>query len=170
MVETVDEQTRRAFDEFARARMQQLLRFAHVLTGDPSAAADLVQDALERAMVAWPRVARQDDPEGYVRRIMVNRNISIWRRLRRERLVDEPPEVPQQPRGRDLALWEQLKQLPPKQRTVIVLRYYEDMTEQQVADVLGCSVGTVKSQSSKAIANLRRHIEGFTGSEAPWTS
>lgn len=162
----MDEQTRQAFDEFAHARMQHLLRFGHVLTGDPHAAADLVQDALERAMLAWPRVTRQGDPEGYVRRIMVNRNISIWRKLRRERLVDEPPEQTSVPEGRDLALWEQLRRLPPRQRAVLVLRYYEDLTEQQTADTLGCSVGTVKSQASKAIANLRRHVEGFTESEA----
>lgn len=160
--EDVDEDTRRAFDEFARARMPQLLRFGHVLTGDQHAAADLVQDALERTMIAWPKVSRQGDPEGYVRRTMVNRNISIWRKRRRETLTDEPPE-PQQaaPAGRDLALWEQLSQLPPKQRAVIVLRYYEDLTEQQTADIMGCSVGTVKSQASKAMANLRKHVEGF---------
>lgn len=162
----MDEETRRAFDEFARARMQQLLRFGHVLTGSPHAAADLVQDALERAMLAWPRVSRQSDPEGYVRRIMVNRNISVWRKLRRERLTAEFPEQPTSPPpGRDLALWNQLAQLPPRQRAVLVLRYYEDMTEQQTAEVLGCSVGTVKSQAAKAIANLRRHTTGFTEDE-----
>lgn len=163
----MDEHTRRAFDEFARARMPQLLRFGHVLTGDPHAAADLVQDALERAMLAWPRVSRQGDPEGYVRRTMVNRNISIWRKLRRERLVDEPPERQWTPAGRDLALWEQLRQLPTKQRAVIVLRYYEDLTEQQTADILGCSLGTVKSQAAKAIGNLRKHVDGFSEHEAP---
>lgn len=163
----MDEQTWRAFDDFARARMPQMLRFAHVLTGDPHAAADLVQDALERAMLAWPRVSRQGDPEGYVRRTMVNRNISIWRKLRRERLVDDPPEQQEDPpAGRDLALWEQLRRLPPKQRAVLVLRYYEDLTEQQTADIVGCSVGTVKSQASKAIANLRKHVNGFADSEA----
>lgn len=159
----MDEETRRAFDEFARARTQQLLRFGHVLTGNPHAAADLVQDALERAMLAWPRVSRQSDPEGYVRRIMVNRNISVWRKLRRERLTAEFPEQPSAPpAGRDLALWNQLGELPPRQRAVLVLRYYEDMTEQQTAEVLGCSVGTVKSQAAKAIANLRKHTAGFT--------
>lgn len=163
----VDEETRRAFDEFARARMQQLLRFGHVLTGNPHTAADLVQDALERAMLAWPRVSRQSDPEGYVRRIMVNRNISVWRKLRRERLTAEFPEQPAAPPpGRDLALWNQLAELPPRQRAVIVLRYYEDMTEQETADVLGCSVGTVKSQSAKAIAKLRTRTAGFTEDES----
>lgn len=161
----MDEHTRRAFDEFARARMPHLLRFAHVLTGDPYAAADLVQDALERTMLAWPRVSRHGDPEGYVRRTMVNRNISIWRKLRRERLVDEPPEQQQPPAGRDLALWEQLTKLPPKQRAVLVLRYYEDLTEHQTADIVGCSVGTVKSQASKAIANLRKNVDGFADAE-----
>src|SRR5664279_5434287 len=89
---TVDEERRKVFDEFARARMPELLRFGHALTGSPHAAADLVQDALERTMLAWERVENQGDPEGYVRRIMVNRNISIWRRRRRETLVLDIPE------------------------------------------------------------------------------
>ena len=88
----VDEERRQVFDEFARARMPELLRFGHALTGSPHAAADLVQDALERTMLAWGRVENQGDPEGYVRRIMVNRNISIWRRHRRETLVLDVPE------------------------------------------------------------------------------
>ena len=88
----VDEERQKVFDEFARARMPELLRFGHALTGNPHAAADLVQDALERTMLAWPRVEKQGDPEGYVRRIMVNRNISIWRRRRRETLVLDVPE------------------------------------------------------------------------------
>jgi RNA polymerase sigma-70 factor (sigma-E family) len=157
---------RAVFDEFARARMPELLRFGHALTGSPHAAADLVQDALERTMIAWPRVEKQGDPEGYVRRIMVNRNISIWRRLKREQLVDDIPEDVG-PRGlrepvvRDLALWERIKTLPPRQRTVIVLRYYEDMSEAQIASIMGSSVGTVKSQASRALAALRRDSAQF---------
>ena len=78
----VDTADREAFDAFARARTPALLRFAHVLTGDPDKAADLVQDALERTVAAWPRVVRKDDPEGYVRRAIVHRNVSVWRRTR----------------------------------------------------------------------------------------
>jgi RNA polymerase sigma-70 factor (sigma-E family) len=170
----VDEERRQVFDEFARARMPELLRFGHALTGSPYAAADLVQDALERTMLAWGRVENQGDPEGYVRRIMVNRNISIWRRHRRETLVLDVPEdagrrgaSPSEPVVRDLALWERIRQLPPRQRTVIVLRYYEDMSEAQIASVMGSSVGTVKSQASRALASLRRDAYQFAESDGP---
>jgi len=166
----VDEERRKVFDEFARARMPELLRFGHALTGNPHAAADLVQDALERTMLAWPRVEKQGDPEGYVRRIMVNRNISIWRRHRRETLVLEIPEDPgrrgsAEPAMRDLALWDRIRALPPRQRTVIVLRYYEDMSEAQIASLMGSSVGTVKSQASRALATLRKDAASFVDSD-----
>jgi RNA polymerase sigma-70 factor (sigma-E family) len=161
---SVDDERRRVFDEFVRARMPELLRFGYALTGNPHAAADLVQDALERTMLAWHRVEKQGDPEGYVRRIMVNRNISIWRRLRRERLVVDIPEESGPSDGltpRDLALWERVRALPPRQRTVIVLRYYEDLSEAQIAEIMGSSVGTVKSQASRALAALRRDAAQF---------
>jgi RNA polymerase sigma-70 factor (sigma-E family) len=147
---------RAAFDEFVHARLPKLLRFGHALTGDPHSGADLVQDALERAMLAWSRIDSKDDPEGYVRPIMVNRNVSIWRRHRKERLTDEPPERVQRAADeRDDGLWEAVRQLPAKQRAVIVLRYYEDLSEAQIAATMGCSTGTVKSQASKAMAKLR---------------
>src|SRR4051812_27179803 len=82
-----------SFDAFVHARLPALLRFGHVLTGSPDAAADLVQDSLERTGLAWSRILRKDDPEGYVRRTMVNRHISGWRRGRRERLVAVAPET-----------------------------------------------------------------------------
>jgi RNA polymerase sigma-70 factor (sigma-E family) len=155
----VDDAARETFDAFARSRMSELLRFGHVLTGDPHGAADLVQDALERTVLAWPRILRKDDPEGYVRRVMVTRQVSVWRRLRRERLVSDPPDTPyDEPAGHDAALWQELGALPPRQRAVLVLRYYEDLTEAQTAEILGCSVGTVKSQSSRALARLRQRV------------
>jgi RNA polymerase sigma factor (sigma-70 family) len=87
---------------------------------------------------------------------MVNRNVSIWRRHRKERLTDEPPERVQRAADeRDDGLWEAVRQLPAKQRAVIVLRYYEDLSEAQIAATMGCSTGTVKSQASKAMAKLR---------------
>jgi RNA polymerase sigma-70 factor (sigma-E family) len=162
-----DEQRRQVFDDFARARMPELLRFGYALTGSPQAAADLVQDALERTMLAWARVENQGDPEGYVRRSMVNLNISIWRRRRREILVDELPahngrsDVQPAATHRDLALWDRVKALPPRQRTVIVLRYYEDLPEDVVAATMGSAVGTVKSQMSRALAALRRDAAAF---------
>jgi RNA polymerase sigma-70 factor (sigma-E family) len=152
----MDAEEREAFDAFARGRMRELLRFAHVLTGDPHRAADLVQDALERTLLSWHRVERKDDPEAYVRRAIVNRHISLWRRTRRERLVAETPEgAYDDRRGRDDELWAALAALPPRQRAVIVLRFYEDLTEADTAAALGCSVGTVKSQAHKALTRLR---------------
>jgi RNA polymerase sigma-70 factor (sigma-E family) len=147
-----------AFDEYVRTRHAGLLRFAHVLCGDPHLAADLVQDALERAGLAWRRIQRQDDPEGYVRRTIVNCFINHRRARRRERLVAEPPdrvEPPSPHRPADDEMWQLLATLPPQQRTVLVLRYYEDLSEAQIADILGCAIGTVKSNSSRAMAKLR---------------
>jgi RNA polymerase sigma-70 factor (sigma-E family) len=159
---------REAFDEFVRARLPQLLRFGHALTGSPHAGADLVQDALERTMLAWSRIESKDDPEGYVRRIMVNRNVSIWRRLHRERLVDQVPERQAPDRTRDDGLWSAIQRLPTKQRAIIVLRYYEDLTEAQIAATMGCSAGTVKSQASRAMAKLRELVQNdeLVGGEA----
>jgi RNA polymerase sigma-70 factor (sigma-E family) len=142
--------------EYVRSRHAELLRFAHVLCGDPHLAADLVQDALERVGVAWQRIQRQDDPEGYLRRIIVHRYVSRWRALRRERLVADLPErrhIDAEPADREL--WGLLAALPPRQRAVLALRFYEDLTEAHIADVLGCSIGTVKSTSSRALSKLR---------------
>jgi len=166
----VDQDTA-AFDAFVRARLPALLRFAYALTGDPHTAADLVQDALERTGMRWGKVERQGDPEGYVRRAILNGRVSRWRKHRRETLVDCVPErltsyeVP----GRDEQLWQLLATLPPRQRAVLVLRYYEDMSEVQIAATLGCSPGTVKSQSSKALAKLRVALNppAPTAEEAP---
>ena len=160
-----------AFDAFIRARLPALLRFAYALTGDPHTAADLVQDALEHTGMRWHKVERQGDPEGYVRRAILNGRVSRWRKHRRETLVDCVPErmtsyeVP----GRDEQLWQLLATLPPRQRAVLVLRYYEDLSEVQIAATLGCSPGTVKSQSSKALAKLRVALTppAPTAEEAP---
>ena len=144
-----------------RARLPELLRFGRALTGSEHAAADLVQDALERTLLHWSRVESREDPEGYVRRIMVNRNISLWRKLRRERLRDEFPDsgYDSTPDDPDRATWRAVQGLPPRMRAVVALRYYEDLTEAQTARVLGCSVGTVKSQTSKAMAKLRAALD-----------
>ena len=93
---------------------------------------------------------------------MVNRNISIWRRLRRERLTDEPPDRGWRDRHHNCDLWRAIGELPPRQRAVIALRYYEDLTEAEVALVMDCSVGTVKSQAAKALAKLRDRSESFS--------
>ena len=146
---------REAFDDFVRTRYRELLRFGQALAGSADGGADLVQDALERTLMAWPRLERRRDPEAYVRRTMVNRNISIWRRARREWLTDEPPEQPHLDAVVDGWVWTVLQSLPPRQRAVVALRYYEDLSEADIARVLGCSVGTVKSQAARALDKMR---------------
>jgi RNA polymerase sigma-70 factor (sigma-E family) len=150
------------FAAFVRMRMPALLRFGHALTGNPHDALDLVQAALERTGVRWRSVSRDGrDPEAYVRRAMVNSWVSRWRRLRRESLVAGVPDRPVAADDGALErepLWQALRELPPRQRAVVVLRYYEDLSEAEIAAVLGVSPGTVKSQASKAMATLRRHL------------
>ncbi len=162
-----------AFDAFARGRMRELLRFAHVLTGDPHRAADLVQDALERTLMSWDRVVRKDDPVAYVRRAIVNRHVSVWRRYRRERLIADVTDSTYEPRADDrrfdAELWAALATLPPRQRAVLVLRYYEDLSEADTAAALGCSVGTVKSQTWKALATLRGRATTDSEGVRTWT-
>jgi RNA polymerase sigma-70 factor (sigma-E family) len=159
---TVRQRDDEEFDAFVRARLPGLLRFGRALTGSDEAGADLVQDALERTLVHWTRLEQRDSPEAYVRRVMVNRNISVWRKLRRERLTDEMPDPGTSDRHHDGELWAALQELPARQRTVVTLRYYEDLTEVQVAELMGCTVGTVKSQHSKALAKLRDRVGSFS--------
>jgi RNA polymerase sigma-70 factor (sigma-E family) len=161
--ERVRDEDRESFDAFVRARLPELLRFGRALTGSSDSAADLVQDALERTLIAWGRLEARDEPEGYVRRIMVNRNISIWRKLRREHVTADVHDSGIEDRRFDLDMWRALSALPPRQRAVVVLRYYEDQSEADIARILGCSVGTVKSQASKALAKLRATVEKEVG-------
>ena len=150
------------FATFVQLRMPALLRFGHALTGNRHDALDLVQTALERTGVRWRAVRRRGNPEAYVRRAMVNTWVSRWRKLRRETLVAGVPDGPAATVA-DTALereplWQALRALPPGQRAVVVLRYYEDLSEAQIAGVLGVSPGTVKSQASKAMATLRARL------------
>ena len=147
------------FEEFVVVRGQALQRFGYALTGDWALAEDLLQTALARAYPRWSRI-RRDDPEAYVRKIMVNTWSSWWRRRwRGEVPAEQLPEVagPDEVAGVDSrqALRAALAQLPPRQRAVVVLRYHQDLPEAQVAALLGISVGTVKSQAAKALATLR---------------
>ncbi|GIE98819.1 SigE family RNA polymerase sigma factor [Paractinoplanes rishiriensis] len=147
------------FVDFVRNRHVELLRFAHVLTGDRHLAEDLVQDALERTGMAWKRLARRDDPEGYTRKIILNRYLNRLRKLKRERLMAHPPEGPPVEDGTaDDQVRRALAGLPRQQRAVLVLRYYLDLSEAQIADALGCSVGAVKSNASRGMAKLRAAI------------
>lgn len=147
---------RSGFEEYVAARRAALLRTAYLLTGQHADAEDLVQVALVKAVPRWARIA--DDPEPYVRRILVNENVSRWRARRwREVHTDTLPERPAAGGDRDaaLVLRDALAQLAPRQRAVIVLRYFEDLTERETADVLGVRIGTVKSQARDALARLR---------------
>lgn len=145
------------FDAFVVARGAALLRTAYLLTGDRHLAEDLVQAALAKSFRHWARV-RNDAPEAYVRQVMVRENISWWRRRRVvEAPVAEMPELaaPGVDVDRRMSLDAALRLLSPQQRAVLVLRYYDDLTERQAADALGCSVGTVKTQAHRALKRLR---------------
>jgi RNA polymerase sigma-70 factor (sigma-E family) len=145
-----------SFDAFVLARSRRLLRIAYLLTQDHALAEDLVQTALAKAWFAWSRI-EGGDPEPYVRKVMVNTYSSWWRRRwNGEHPTDELPEtaVPASAEERT-DVWQALQRLPRRQRAVVVLRYYEDLSEAETARVLGCSTGTVKSQTSKAFAKLR---------------
>ncbi|WP_123742965.1 SigE family RNA polymerase sigma factor [Saccharothrix texasensis] len=148
------------FEEFVAGASSRLLRTAFLLTRDAGHAEDLVQAALTKAWLAWRRV--DGDPEPYVRRIIVNTYATWWRRRWHG---EEPTDVLPEPVGlppqaavdeRD-RLWRAMGTLPRRQRAVLVLRFYEDLTEAQTAHLLGVSVGTVKSQTSKALARLREN-------------
>lgn len=146
---------RDGFEEYVAARRSALLRTAYLLTGHREDAEDLVQVALVKAVPHWAKIA--DDPEPYVRKVLARESISRWRRRRwREVHTDAVPESPVEGPGADrVTLQAALTQLAPRQRAVIVLRYYEDLTEAETARVLGISVGTVKSQARDALARLR---------------
>ena len=148
---------RSEFDEFVLARSRPLLRTAFLLTRDWAAAEDLLQTSLTRAWVAWGRV--QGDPLPYVRRVMVNSYTSAWRRRWRAEVPSGDLPEPAPASGSDVeerdTVWTALGRLPRRQRAVLVLRYFEDLTEQQTAEALGVSVGTVKSQASKGLSKLR---------------
>ncbi|HWL34752.1 MAG TPA: SigE family RNA polymerase sigma factor [Frankiaceae bacterium] len=149
------------FEEFVRARTPALLRSAYLLTGDQHAAEDLVQAALERTALRWRRIDRGGGVDGYVRTVMYRLQVDRWRRrsYSAEQVTDAPPERaggdPYTGADTRLALRTALARLTPKQRAVLVLRFYEDLGEARTAEVLGCSVGTVKSQTHLALKRLR---------------
>ena len=146
------------FEDYVAARSRGLLRTAYLLTRDWRLAEDLLQTALTRPWLAWPRI--EGDPEPYVRRVLVNTYASWWRRKWNGELPhDELPEDHGTDRHAEVdereRVWQALGRLPRRQRAVVVLRYFEDLAEVEIAAILGCSVGTVKSQASKAMAKLR---------------
>jgi RNA polymerase sigma-70 factor (sigma-E family) len=147
------------FAAYLAARQPALLRTAYALTGNRADAEDLLQTAFAKLYLSWGRVRDREAVDGYVRRILVNENNSLWRRAfkRREVAVEAVPDrASADPKaGHNDALWSFVQSLPPKQRAVVVLRYYEELSEAEIADVLGISPGTVKSQASRALAALR---------------
>lgn len=155
------------FTAFVAARGPALLRTAYLLTGDHQAAEDLVQTALAKTYVMWSRVRAREAVEAYVRRTMVTTHISWWRRRWRGETPTDPqsgamPEPPGPDPTRDHderdRLWRHLATLSDRQRAVVVLRFYEDLGEAEIAALLGCSTGAVKSHSSRALAKLRAEL------------
>jgi RNA polymerase sigma-70 factor (sigma-E family) len=150
------------FDDFVVTRGQALLRFAYLLTGDRHLAEDLVQEVLARVHQRWDRIERAEGAEFYVRTALVRQNISWWRRrsFRSEKPVAELPDTSdghsteQALAARD-EMWGLLATLPRRQRTVLVLRFYEDLADERIADLLGCSPVNVRVHASRALARLR---------------
>jgi len=152
------------FEEFVALRLDALLRYATVLTCDPHLAEDVVQEVLLRAQQRWPRIGEMDAPAAYVKRMVTNEYLS-WRRRRAAREVAASkamldavgPVVPDRTGEYDErdAMLSRIARLPRKQRSAIVLRYYENCTDAEIAAVLGCGEGTVRSHLSRAVATLR---------------
>lgn len=150
------------FDEFVRGRGPALLRFAYLLTGDAHRAEDLVQEALSRAHPHWARVERYDVPEAYVRKAVLRQYFSWRRRLAsREVVVAELPDGPGPDRdptdriARRDQLWRLLVKLPRMQRAVLVMRYFEDRDDDDIAVLLGCARPTVRVHAARGLSRLR---------------
>lgn len=150
------------YEEFVNSRLPALLRYATMLTGDPHSATDVVQETMIRVHLKWSRVVRSGAPERYVRRMLTNvyldtRRGSWLRRVSLRADPLEPPAVPdhaQYTADRD-QMWTMLADLPRRQRAAVVLRYYEELSDAEIAEVLGCAVGTVRGHISRALATLR---------------
>ena len=152
------------FTEFVRGNGTRLIRVAYLLTGDRQDAEDLVQTVLARLALRWSKVAALDDPAAYARRSLLN----TWRNARRRRWWNERPSasVPDRAVADESGrydtyhdLLQALRALPPRPRAVVVLRYYEDLSERETAAVLGCSVGAVKSSASRGLAAMRARFD-----------
>lgn len=155
---------RAEFTEFAHSRWPSLVRLGFGLTGDRGFAEDLAQTTLVSAYASWSRVRKADDPDAYVRRILLNAFRGGFRRRRvAEELSESPPDLPvADPAGAHgdrASVLAAVAALPPKQREVVLLRFWLDLTEGQTAATLGCSIGNVKSQTARALAKLRVSTE-----------
>lgn len=155
--------TETEFSAYVRERQQRFVRFAYLLTGDAHEAEDLVQSALARVYRKWSTIHGSQD--AYVRQAIVNEHRSRWRRLWRHREVVSSPlvsvvdGVAAAPAAHDDEMWARVARLPRQQRAVVVLRFYEDLSEAQVAEVLGCTTGTVKSHTWRALKALRESMQ-----------
>lgn len=159
----MDEATREDFRDYVAAASPALLRTAYLMVGNRSDAEDLLQTALAKTYLAWPRIRDRESVDAYVRRIMINTRTSWWRRSRHVQSVAADDVLDQRPATGDAfadadlrgALWDALGRLPRRQRAAVVLRYYEQMSEAETAAALGVSTGTVKSTVSRALRKLR---------------
>lgn len=168
-----------AFEEFVAARSASLLRTAYLVVGDYQLAQDLVQESLVKTYMAWRRLRDVGNAEAYTRRVIVTTSIS-WRRRRsfHERPVEVSPEIPMADEADRVAvaadLWTQVQALPPRQRAAVVLRYCEDLSEVRTAELMGCSVGSVKRHASNGLGTLRdrmgAHLAVPTSVESAVTS
>lgn len=159
------------FVSYVRSRQHALLRSAYLVCGDRALAEDLLQEAFIKLALRWDRV-REDNPDGFVRTILYRDAISAWRKHRRESVVDAVPEPVEQVAGLEvdrvperMALDDALASLSPRQRAIVVLRFYEDRSVLETADILGISDGTVKSQTHVAIGHLRNALPDLVASE-----
>lgn len=159
-----------SFEEFVATQLQALLRFARVLTGSRASAEDVVQEALMRAHMRWRRIGALDNPQAYVRRMLVNEYVSMqrrrWRLVSRAE-VDPGLQVPDPATAHAdrSALQAELRRLSPRQRAVLVLRYYLGLSDNEIAEELGCTVGTVRGYASRALAGLRVELRAATMAE-----
>jgi RNA polymerase sigma-70 factor (sigma-E family) len=155
------------FDEFVAFRLGALLRYATVVTCDPHLAEDIIQDVLVRVRARWGRICQLDAPERYVKRMVLNEFLS-WRRRRAARVVPlarEQLDLFAKPVADPAVGWDErdavlrlVAALPPRQRAAVVLRFYEDLPDDEIADLLGCRSVTVRSLISRALATLRRSL------------
>lgn len=156
-----------AYSEFVVARQGRLRRAAYLMCGDVEQAEDLLQEALVALAERWESV---EHPDAFVRRVIYRQRVSWWRRTRREVVVGQLPESGVDDgadrRARDAEVHEVLRALPPRQRAALVLRYFEDLTEAQTAEVMGVATGTVKSLSHQAVARMRAELTARRSAEA----
>ena len=160
----------REFTAWATGCERALLRFTYLLTGDLHRAQDLVQEALTKVALRWPRL-RGGNPTAYARRVIARDHISWWRRTRRELSSDDVPDrggTPDRDPESALVVNRALSRLTAAQRAVLVLRHFDDLTERETADVLGVSVGTVKSTNAAALARLRTGAPELLDDATAW--